>query len=146
MSDAKCKLLQIALNGWHGEGDKCRVSFYTYDLDHCLKDALDGCILLDKRNVEPDRLVHGVVSGPMVDVSLPDDAIDSITDKTRKSAGDMAPMMGGLFKVLANAMATEKPTRKYSSFDKIALNLYVDYWRALGALVGIYKDGKVTWQ
>ncbi len=141
----KCKLLEIALNGWHGEGDKSRVSFYTNRLDDCLDYATEGCTILDKSMVAESDLIHNVISGPMVDVSLPPNTVDRFTTKDKQTASNMLPGLGGAYAVLAKTAIEETP-EKYGSLDKLSLDLYVDLWRKLGAKVGTYTKGKVVWE
>ena len=141
----KCKLLQIALNGWHGEGDRSRVSFYTTHLDDCLDYALESCTILDKSMVAESDLIHNVISGPMVDVSLPPNTVDRFSTKDKQTASKMLPGLGGAYSVLAKAAIEETP-EKYGSLDRLSLDLYVDFWRKLGAKVGTYTNGKVQWE
>ena len=142
---SKVQLLHRFLNGWHGEyltdsGGCGSATYYSNDLDYCLKDAAEGCVIIDKSECGDDG-VSFVLNGPMVNLQLPENTIKKFN--ARKTAELMLPALGGGFQSLAKKAVEDK---KWSGLDYISLDLYINAWRSLGAKIGQYKGGKVDWE
>jgi len=141
---SKVQLLSRYLNGWHGEyinewDGRGSVTYYSNDLDYCLKDAAEGCVIIDKSTCGDDG-VSFVINGPMVDLKLPENTVNRFSG--HETAAIMLPAMGGSFQSLA---AKAIKDREWKGLDYISLDLYIAAWKEMGAKVGYYRDGKVEW-
>lgn len=144
MHSPEVQLLSRYLNGWHGEyiGKYGRgsVTYYSNDLDYCLKDAVEGCVIIDK-SVCNDSVISFVINGPMVDLELPENTAKCFSG--HDTTGSMLAAFGSGFQFLAS-QANEN--REWKGLDYISLDLYVAAWRKLGARIGKYQNGAVEWE
>jgi hypothetical protein len=141
---SKVQLLIRFLRGWHGEYiteyNTCgSITYYSNDLDYCLKDAVEGCVIIDKSECGDDG-VSFVINGPMVNLELPENTVKRFSG--HEAAAFMLPGLGGDFQSLA---AKAVQDREWSGLDYISLDLYVAAWKGLGAKIGYYRNGKVEW-
>lgn len=140
---SKVQLLTRFLNGWHGEylinGGSGSVSYRSDDLNYCLKDAVEGCIIVDKSECGDDA-VSFVINGPMVNLQLPPNTIKKFSG--RETRAFMLPALGGEFQSLATKALKDED---WGGLDYISLDLYVEAWRGLGAKIGYFRGGKVEW-
>lgn len=145
MSEREVKLMEIFLNGWHGAGDNFSVSYRTNNLEHCLKDAMEDCVIIDKRACPNHAVaVAQVMDGPMVDVRLAERTVD----KFNREAGDVQMFLGpggvqGEYRTLLQKAVKDKV---WSGLDRVSLDIYTDLWRELGARVGKHTGGEVEWE
>jgi len=136
-----------------GSPNRTSTSFYCREftdggLESPLVKLEEGGWLLDKTAAPLDRVIDGVVSGPMLDITLPPGTIDRFGKKEKAAAARMlgvGGLQGGFATVTALAI-TEPETKQYGSLDSISLDLYLDYWRGLGAKVGRKIGGLVEWE
>lgn len=138
----KLKLLEKFNNGWHGKGDNCSVSFRTTKLERCLKDAAEGCLVVDKYGLGVEAISHAI-NGPIVDTTLPPNTINKF------QIGNQAVLMlgvGGLEGAFKHFLQKKVDFPKWSGLDNVSLDIHVLTWRKLGARVGKVVDGKVVWE
>lgn len=141
----KVRLLSRFLNGWHGEyvtnyNTRGSVTYYSDNLDYCLKNAAEGCVIVDKSECGESGVSY-VLNGPMVDLRLPENTVKRFNG--HETVALMLPGFGGSFQSLA---AQAIKDREWRGFDYISLDLYVAAWRGLGARVGRYINGRVEWE
>ena len=122
-------ILGIALGGCYAQElskhyGYVRISIPDKRLQCYYGDVKEGGILVDKRSCEESVIVHGSVSGPMLDMALP--------EKTRSV----------VFEGSKECLDPEG----CSGFDTISLDLYLMYWRKRGARIGKRVGNKVEWE
>lgn len=103
------------------------ITIYDRRLTPYLGDLKQGGIVIDKRPcIRRNDFVKNVVRGPMLNVMLPHDTINSVMAKR-------------------NLACTIEQARTAGGYDYISLNLYVQYWAELGARIGVRVGDKVYW-
>jgi hypothetical protein len=102
-----------------------RASVTTYDprLRCEVGNLIEGGVVVDKRTVSSDDLIHYVVAGAMLDLDLPAGHC--------KGWGDIEP-------------CEDAKARK--GFDFVSLDLYLKLWRSLGARIGVRKGDEIHWE
>lgn len=142
------KTLERGLNGWHGHGVergcKFSITFYSNDLDYCLKRAEEGTIIIDKKDMPEDKLIDMVLKGPMYDPLLSKDEINTFSSKEKKVLGDMLPGLDRTFTTIALTSFLKK--EGLGSLDYVGLDIWVSLWREHGARIGVYQNGNVEWE
>jgi len=109
-----------------------------------------GGWIIDKRPVE--NFTSAVMRAPLLGLRLDPDEIDSLTkDEIAGSMFAQAVMSQpgngfGQILHLENADRSARPKRKFGSLDTVGINLFLDYWRELGARIGQVTDGGVEWE
>lgn len=105
---------------------------------------LEGARVVDVRDaVGTAEGFRQVVSGPMVDVDLPDDGHNGFSDDDRKAAAGMVGP-GGLSGAFAT-MAVLAQDRTYGGLDYVGVGTYLDLWRKAGARTGRIEGGRIIW-
>lgn len=139
-------------NGWHAKGVEVSSSGgqldpYTYwtgaKCEGYLAGAVEGCLVYDAKDADATAFTRFVLSGPMVDPSLPPDGDDKFTDEDRAAAARMLPALGGAFKTLA--AWSQSPT--YGGMDKVGVGIYEKLLSEIpGVKLGRVVNGKVVWR
>lgn len=150
-------LLSIGLGGHSIEFPPCRngslsygqstLSGYYHDPEkaaaHSADDLKIGAAVLDKRTIL-EKNPSLAYSSPLVDVDLPDNAVDVCPVPSAMFASAVADnAYGGLLAMQATHEATSK---KPGPLDNISLVAYVDWWRAAGARVGRWNGSTIDWE
>lgn len=144
------KVLQKALNGWHGygveNGNRVSVSFYTNNLQHCLPRASEGTMVIDKSDIPVDRLTTLVVKGPMFDPTLAPDEVDRFGDKETLADIMLPGLQGGYFAAGVLSLVEKSEGDRLGSLDGVGLDIWVALWREAGARIGMVQNGEVVWE
>lgn len=142
------KTLERGLNGWHGHGVErgCKISitFYSNNLDYCLKRAEEGTIIIDKKDMPERALVDMVLKGPMYDPLLGDDEVKGFSEKEKKALTSMLPGFDRTYTTIALMGVLKK--QGLGSLDYVGLDVWVSLWREAGAKIGVVKNNKVEWE
>jgi hypothetical protein len=99
------------------------VTTYVPMLKAEVGNLIEGGVVVDKRTVKIDNLIHYVVSGPMLDTQLP--------PGTAKDWDKVKPC---------------EDAKNLKSFDYVSLDLYLKLWRELGARIGQRKGDQIIWE
>lgn len=100
------------------------ITIYDRRLEAYYGDLAEGGLVLDKRPCrENDEFIKRVVCGPMHGQHLP--------SKTRDSWGKHIPC---------------ESAKEASGFDLVSTDLYLSYWRELGAKIGYRKGNYIEWE
>lgn len=119
--------LGIGKAGVYGrKGPNCSVSIPDTRLSAYYGDLIDGGLVVDKRPVPDDDLVKWVVSGPMLDLALPEKSCHPLWEEVQPCADA---------RLLEHAALTD-----------ISLDLYLDLWRSLGARIGVREGDDIVWE
>jgi hypothetical protein len=133
------------LAGWHAKG--INVSSSGGDLDNGVywtgeptigyrHEAVDGALIYDAIDADPDAFTRFIISGPMVDPKLPAGGVDR---------GTLAAMVPGLEAFLGLGVAALDPA--YSGLDNVAVDVYRELLRAIpGIKLGTITGGVVVWE
>jgi hypothetical protein len=142
MSKDKYVVVGRGKAGWHASlisgGNVCSSSGGT--LEHYLADAQDEVFIYDASDAKYETFASFVFKGPMLDITLAPDEIDSFGDhKTLKS---MLPGMSGGMETLG-AMALTGLT----SLDRVGINVYLKLLKSFvpKTKFGIVKNHKIVW-
>lgn len=117
-----------------------------------LADAAEGAHVWDAEGAPYDAFVRLVMAGPMLNVSLPDFAVDWFSAQDAEAARRMmgpGGLSGGFDVFAAQAIAeTEQPApRKPGSLDRVGWSVYRGLLEALGGVrFGTVRGGKVVWE
>lgn len=113
-----------APNPW-SKDSAASITIYDRRLTAYLGELVEGGIVIDKRPcVNRDDFVSMVVSGPMLQESLPHD--------TKRGWDSTEP-------------CTLEQAREAKGFDYLSLNLYIQVWAEKGARIGVRVGDKVYW-
>ena len=137
------KLLEKFCAGWTGKGDNVRTNYYTYDLDLCLHNAIEGAVIIDKSDCGENGVIY-VCNGPMCDTSLPPQTINKFN--AGQQTIDLLLGPGGLQGAFAYLLDCKKQKPDWSGLDFVSLDIHVGAWRTLGAKIGQLIDGRVVWE
>lgn len=139
-------------NGWHATGDGISSSGgdlngYEYwtgaKVAGYLAEAKEGALVYDAENADVPAFVEFVVNGPMVQPTLPPDAVFSFDGKARQSLAHMAPALGGGYRALALAAQDEK----YTGLDRVGVAVFERLLRKVpGIKIGKVHNGAVIWE
>lgn len=138
-TEPKLQIVARYLAGWWGEYGKGHKLSGFHSVEAVLDQCAEGCVVLDKSDVDPKIGVRLVMSGPMLDVSLPPQTVDKFGDQ--KALEEMLPGLQDGFRTMAVAVL-----KGLSSFDSVSLDIYVAMWRNAGAKVGKVVNGAVVWE
>ena len=129
-------LIGRGMCGWHSnglsDGNKCSSSGGT--LEHYLNEAVDGTLIYDAKEADTRAFTSFVMSGPMVDPTLPAGQISRFGE--HKALLGMLPGLQGEFKTLGIMTLAE-----ISSLDYVATDVFMTMLREL---VPEVKVGKVV--
>jgi len=89
-----------------------------------LGELVEGGVVIDKRTVDESVLIQYVISGPMLDETLPDGHLSRLFEKPEPFSSDMGHLCD------------------LKGFDYLSLDLYVNLWQFLDAKIG-YRIGNV---
>lgn len=129
---AECYTLEIALAGVNGTSPNpwgsTPAQFSSYDtrLELYMHRLINGGTVIDKRMAfarDADACIKGVMSGPMLNPLLPKGIVD------RCYLGHMDLNEAGTLR----------------SLDYVALDIYCDLWRDLGARIGTRVNNTIIW-
>lgn len=139
-------------NGWHAAGDGVSSSGGSLDghtywtgakVAGYLAEAKDGALVYDAENAEPSAFIALVVNGPMVQPTLPPEAVSAFDQKGRESLAHMAPGLGGGYKTLALAAQDDK----FTGLDSVGVAVYERLLRKVpGVKIGKVSNGAVIWE
>lgn len=111
--------------------------------DPSTKTIPDGTPVVDIRPAV-DRSAGAVVSMPLVDVDLPPAGVDRLEEPSGILEIAMA---GNQFGTLLSLQRAQRGTGdKYGALDSVAIDIYIDIARTLGARIGAYKAGAIVWE
>lgn len=88
MSDGtKWHVIRKGFVGWHAdgiskEGWSCTGSGGNFD--YYMADAADNCLVVDASEVPENDFIHFTISGPMVDLKLPEYAFERLLDPRKE--------------------------------------------------------------
>lgn len=139
------KVIGRGFNGWHAERKNCSCEGRYRDDggDDFAREAVDGALVYDAKNADVNAFSALVIGGPMLDVGLEPDAIDSFSSQDRKAALEMLPLLGDGFKRWA--LAAQNP--KCRSLDKVGVAVYEGLLRQVpGIRFGHVLAGKIVWE
>jgi hypothetical protein len=138
------------LAGWHASGVNVSSSggdirdgeYWTGEPTiKYLSEAIDGALVYDAREADPDAFTRLIVSGPMVNPALDPAEVSAFVD--RYAAVRMAPMLGGEYAQLAEA--AQAPT--YTGLDYVGVAVYRELLRTVpGIKLGTVRAGVVIWE
>lgn len=94
-------------------------------------EVVEGGRVMDKRTVDPYKLVHWVISGPMEKASLPPQTVERFA---WKFGGDNL------------THCEDAITGHCGSLDYISTDLYDKLWRELGAGIGFRRGDFIEWE
>ncbi len=117
-------MIGIALSGVYAWADGESLRSYDTRLERFYYRLKEGGLVIDKRTCSEDDVLKYVVSGAMVQFSLPDNTKSRIWENP-------------------------EPCFSYldaKGMDKVSLNLYLDFWRSLGARIGKRVDNSIVWE
>jgi len=124
-----------------GEGffSRCSTTMYDRRLGPYLGDVKEGGVVVDKWNVPFGKGANLVVNGPMVKLGLPPGTIEKFSE----TISDVMLMgLEGEFQTMAQH---KHKNPKWSGFDYISLDLYLDLWRRAGARIGKRIGNEIQW-
>lgn len=150
MSDQKWEIIGRGKAGWHANAKNVTSSGgdlnpYTYWTgEKCsgyAKEAAEGALVYDAKDADENAFAALVISGPMVDPSLPPEAVNKFGGAD--AAAQMRPGLAGAFGQLADA--AQSPT--YSGLDYVGLGIYRRLLAAVpGVKFGRVEGGIVVWE
>jgi hypothetical protein len=123
--DPTWKLISIALAGVSGKRENSSFQAPSRRLSSYFGDLCEGGIVIDKRPCPENVIIRQAYCGAMVQVEMPDNTVSR---------------MGG------NGLEPCDDAEKAGSMDFIALNLYVNQWRKLGARIGVRRGRTIHWE
>lgn len=121
--------LGIALAGCYAtapgytKDSTCSITIYDKRLNAYLGNLVEGGTVIDKRTCAESDVIQYVFNGPMLKETLPSGTVDRMWEK-----GPM-PYDGS----------------EYRSSDFIALDLYISFWKNLGARIGKRIGDSIHW-
>lgn len=95
-----------------------------------LGEVVEGGTVIDKRLCSEGKLIDLVMSGPMLQESLPSRTVNGALTKDHRTVGIETP-------------ASEAGLK---GFDYVSLDLYLELWREAGALIGKRQGEKIVWE
>ena len=132
--------LGIALAGVHATApnqwsSSTAISIQIPDkrLNCYLGNLIEGGTVIDKRTCDEDDVFEYVVSGPMLQESLPNGTMSAAFCSDSHSLQRR------------NVPIKCEDVRKCKSFDYIALDLYCELWSGLGARIGKRLGDTIMW-
>lgn len=158
----KYRIIGKGQSGWHASSCRidpngfvsCKSSLSSYDsspgeLLTIARDAEEGCPVYDASQADSAAFVSWVFSGPMCDVSLPDDACNKFTEDQKRRALAMCGPGGlsGGFDTMVEHAAAEDPA-KLGSLDSVGRGIYLAELRKRvpGVRFGRVQSGAVIWE
>ena len=148
----KFRIIGKGQSGWHASS--CKSSLSSYDrspaeLFKIAADAEEGCPVYDASGADSAAFVSWVLSGPMCDVSLPDEGIDRFT-REEKNLGLAMCGPGGLsggFEVMIQ-QAVREDDRELGSLDSLGRSAWLAELRKRvpGVRFGRVQSGAVIWE
>jgi hypothetical protein len=141
MYDCKWSIIGRGLNGWHAEGTTDqgnRVSSsggslepYTYWTgEQCpgyLAHAVEGALVYDASQADEDAFARLIISGPMVDPTLPQGTVRKLSERFPQIWGRLTDDLGGL--------------------DYVATDIFRELLAGVpGVKIGRVANGAVAWE
>jgi len=152
MTTTKWAVIGRGFNGWHAKGDGVSSSGGTLDghtywtgakVAGYAAEAVEGALVYDAENAEPNAFVSLVMNGPMVNPAIPPDAVHAFDQRGRESLARMAPALGGGYKTLAIAAQDDK----FTGLDSVGVAVYERLLRKVpGVKIGKVSNGAVIWE
>jgi hypothetical protein len=112
----------------------------------------DDCIIpngtpaIDKRPaIQTDEGYRWVFKGPMCNVDLPDGDYEPCPEPSPIFTSAMIQPGNGFGPLLAEHIVSRRSGAKRSGLDRVSISEYIAGWRAVGARIGHYQDGKIVW-
>jgi len=104
----------------------------------------DGCPVIDNRaTVDTPEGFGWVFSGPMLDVDLPDGAVNACPMPSETMRAGLQGAFSTLATLQTVAIATHQPR---GPLDFVGIAEYVQGWKEHGARVGHYQNGHIVWE
>ena len=127
MREEKWTYLGICDAGAHGKvGDNTSITTYDRRLDKYYWRLGEGGVVVDKRpcmEKDASACIHGIVSGPMLKMSLP--------LKSKDAWRGIEPC---------------QDAKECGSLSYVSTDLYLSYWRVLGARLGKREGDTIVWE
>lgn len=146
MEKDKWHYIGRGFNGWHAQGIDISSSGGEYN--GYLAEAIDGALIYDAAHLSDipeaaEAFAHMVISGPMLDPSLPSDGVNSFSSSDRRVALEMSPVLGGAFKTYALLAQYEK----FSGLDCVGIGVFEGLLCKIpGIKIGHVYNGEVVWK
>lgn len=144
MSKHEPRLLAFG-NGGHSieYTGRCHLSGYCRPDNIKITPDLEGIPVLDKRPaIETEAGYSWVFRGPLVDVELADDEIDSLPAPSPIFA---SAMTGNEFGALLALHVTHDSAAGPGPLDSVSVSRYMRGWIERGARYGVVRNGAIEW-